>query len=622
MGNQRLVEMRLFNRITIFTKLLLVSCALGLMPIVVLAIAMDTISNINVGHVKLILGIMLIVMTIVVLIVAPLISKSVLETFQVLLEAQRNFSMGKLNCRIDLRGDMDSVRLFRGFNRMADLANLSYQHAINNTTKAVFGEVARQVAHDIRSPLAALNMVVKQNLQGIPEENRIIIRQQIDRIQDIANNLLVKNKNTSPGKIDPTITKAELLSSAIEEIVTEKRLNYRSYLGLIIESDIYDNESYGLFARINLAEFKRVISNLINNAVEAISDYKGKVVIRLESKDDHLTKVIIDDNGHGIPPEIVEKLCRPGISFGKEKNKESGNGLGLYHARTCVESWGGVLNIKSEVNKGTKISLSIPKIDAPKWFAPQVDIASEQVIVVLDDDQGIHHTWDNRFSEIIRHEDLVKIIHLSNPNSFNDWIENEKNNYKNVLYLSDYELLGYDESGLDLIEKYALDNAILVTSHYEDEIIRERCNKLGVKLIPKMLVGFVPIKMIDNGAMITEGGALVIHNYYDAVYVDDDMLLRKCWDITAKKKGINLLTLPTINEFEKHAEKISKESTVIYLDRNLDDDSMKGEEFAKILHERGYKNLNLATGEGPDNFSDLTWLKVCGKEFPQKIPLT
>ena len=76
-----------------------------------------------------------------------------------------------------------------------------------------------QVAHDIRSPLAALNTALK-HLKELPEQERILIRNATRRISDIANNLLGKYKIRG----NENITKAELASSLLDHLTSEKRV--------------------------------------------------------------------------------------------------------------------------------------------------------------------------------------------------------------------------------------------------------------------------------------------------------------------------------------------------------------------------------------------------------------
>jgi signal transduction histidine kinase len=347
---------------------------------------------------------------------------------------------------------------------------------------AAIGQTASQVSHDIRSPLAALNSVVKY-LPELEEEKRLLLRSAIQRIDDIANDLA--DKSLKAKQILQT-QKEEisvcLLSSLMEPIISEKRVQLRPQLNINILSQI-DEKSYGLFAKINSSEFKRVLSNLINNAVESLNS-SGIVTANLLLESQDKIKIQIQDNGKGIPNEIIPKLMQKGASFGKEHEKNSGSGLGLYHAKTNIESWGGDVKIDSEIGKGTTVTIFLPKEEPPDWFVPQIKIKKGQTVVILDDDDSIHQIWNNRLSGL-----SVNLVHYSSPNKIKK--------YENALYLSDYEFLNHDKTGLDVIETLCIQkNSVLVTSYYEESQVRKKCAELGVKLIPKPLAGFVPIEEI------------------------------------------------------------------------------------------------------------------------------
>jgi signal transduction histidine kinase len=166
-----------------------------------------------------------------------------------------------------------------------------------------------------------------------------MIRQAVSRIRDIANNLQKKEGASADGTFGKrTIS---LLSALIERIVTEKRMEFRAKTELEIFMEM-ETAAYGLFAEIDVTEFKRVISNLINNAVQAF-DGPGKVWVSTASHADFAV-ISVHDNGKGIPKDVLPELMVRGATFGKE----GGSGLGLVHARETVESWGGSIEIKSE----------------------------------------------------------------------------------------------------------------------------------------------------------------------------------------------------------------------------------------------------------------------------------
>ncbi len=369
------------------------------------------------------------------------------------------------------------------------------------------GKLAAQLAHDIRSPLAALN-VIEPDLQTLPEDARVLLRSAIGRIRDIANNLLDKDrefhqkanhdsKTTQDAAHDPTqdpaITHAEplsehLLSSLIDPLITEKRMQYRSQMEIEIEANI-DATSYGLFANIQPTEFKRVLSNLINNSVEALEDV-GKISLSL-SGGDHKIQIQIQDNGKGIPPEILEKIGKRGESHGKV----GGSGLGLYHARTSVQSWGGELSIQSN-ERGTTVIITLPSVHPPEWFVSEIKLLPNSTVIILDDDSSIHHIWRARFESLHVNKQGITVHHFSTPEAVQEWFISKPVAASAELYLLDFELLGQTDNGLDLSETLGITKqSILVTSRFEESKIRERCQKLGVKLIPKGLAGFVPIKV-------------------------------------------------------------------------------------------------------------------------------
>ena len=155
-------------------------------------------------------------------------------------------------------------------------------------------DVAAQVAHDIRSPLAALDSVVNR-LGQLPEQERVFMRNAINRIKDIANNLLQKNREMgaksatqNPSSLTATVTAETsatlLLSSLIDPLISEKRMQYRSTLGITIDGRL-DATCYGLFASIQPTEFKRVLSNLINNSVEVLGE-RGTVTVEMTQRED------------------------------------------------------------------------------------------------------------------------------------------------------------------------------------------------------------------------------------------------------------------------------------------------------------------------------------------------
>ncbi|MBI2605816.1 MAG: HAMP domain-containing histidine kinase [Deltaproteobacteria bacterium] len=460
------------------------------------------------------------------------------------------------------------------------------------------GKIAAQVAHDIRSPLAALEAAEPQ-LKSLPEESRILVRSAVGRIRDIANGLL-ETKRQESAKPSP-----QLLSSLIDALISEKRLQYRARLGIEIGARIAP-DAYGLFARVDPVGFKRVLSNLVNNGVEAIEG-TGCVRLELASRNGNAC-VTVSDDGKGIPREVLAKLEVGSVTHGKA----GGSGIGLHHARAAVEAWGGTLRIASQESGGAVVALSIPLTNAPAWFVPRMELTAGTSIAILDDDISIHQIWLGRFESAGARSHGIKFQHFSTAAEFAAELASasRRASFENTFFLVDYELLGEGRSGLDLIESLGIaENSFLVTSRFEEPELRARCERLGVRMIPKAMAAFVPIRITPAA------GSPVAAEKYDAVLIDDEELVHSTWRITADRAGKRVLSCRTLEEFLDRAGDLNR-STPVYVDVSLGRGA-RGEEVSKRVAEAGFTDVYLATGHRAEEFSRLSWLKgVVGKEPP------
>jgi len=448
--------------------------------------------------------------------------------------------------------------------------------------------LANQVAHDIRSPLAALDMVVSE-LTSLTEERRIMIRSSVNRIKDIANSLIAKQDKNQTSNNEVGI---HLTSTLIEEIVTETRNQYRNKTEIMIDFKI-EHDSYGLFGVFDAGQFKRVISNILNNSVEACGQ-NGEIQILL-SLDNGQIKISITDTGKGIPIDIIPKLMEKGYSY----SKPNGSGLGLYHAKNMIESWGGSISLVSTVGK-TEVTIALPKAKQPSWFIGAINLQPEMKVIILDDDSSIHHIWDERLTKF---KDQLEIIHCYSAQEVYAKTKHLNIHEASILYLFDYEIAGTNETGLDLIEKMNIcNNSILITSRYFEPMIQQRCMRISLKLIPKNLAGFTEIKF-------------EIPRKINTILIDDDAITRRMWKSLAERKGVPLKIFKNVDEFEKEINHIDKDSTV-YIDSNLGND-VKGEIYSKKIFDLGIQNIYLTTGHDPSDFENISWLKgVIGKSPP------
>jgi signal transduction histidine kinase len=103
-------------------------------------------------------------------------------------------------------------------------------------------------------------------------------------------------------------------------------------------------------------EFNQVVSNLVQNAIEAVEDGTGRVWLTGRVEGGRLD-LRVRDNGPGIPPEVMGRLFAP---FFTTKGPGRGTGLGLTITRRVVESLHGTLKISSPPGQGAEFAVSLP----------------------------------------------------------------------------------------------------------------------------------------------------------------------------------------------------------------------------------------------------------------------
>ena len=107
--------------------------------------------------------------------------------------------------------------------------------------------------------------------------------------------------------------------------------------------------------RLDADQMKRVLINLVDNAIEAM-ERKGRIVVEVQhSATDRVARIVVADNGPGIPESEREKLFMPYYS-----TKRRGSGLGLAIVRRIIAEHGGSIDVADNVPKGTRFIVELP----------------------------------------------------------------------------------------------------------------------------------------------------------------------------------------------------------------------------------------------------------------------
>ncbi|MFZ9036023.1 MAG: ATP-binding protein [Francisellaceae bacterium] len=314
------------------------------------------------------------------------------------------------------------------------LAQDKLRHTIMESERQKFSlklaDIALQVAHDIRSPLTALDAIVNR-LTKISEDKKTMLISSLERIKDITSSLSLKY-HTDGSPIEYGRPQKKLASMIIESIISEKKLEYGALIGIDICYYI-DDSAHLAFVSIDVGQLKRVLSNLINNAIEAI-ETKGSITITLQA--DTKIRINIKDNGRGMPIEIIDKLGTKGFSH----DKAGGKGLGLHHAMAIIQTAGGQISIESRRGFGSEISIALPLSSPPTWFTRHINFSNYNQAVIVDDCDAV----------LIDNDDMIRTCwHISAEAmghkiktyvSFKAFLQEEKQLHRDTAIYVDFEL--------------------------------------------------------------------------------------------------------------------------------------------------------------------------------------
>lgn len=229
--------------------------------------------------------------------------------------------------------------------------------AVESSRMEAMGKLAKQIAHDIRSPLSALNIALR-NLGGEACEKRQLASRAIERINNIASDLLVTAKK---GDVKAPVKVEVVLSELLENLVAEKRLEYQDDSRVCLE---FTDGPEGLSTSVDAHVLSRILSNVINNSLESYDADAHVCLVQVALKPGDLHHAIeVRDFGRGIPNDVLRKFGKQEISLGK-KGRTSGFGLGMYDAFRAIRDRGGDIQISSCLGVGTKVSIHIPKLDS------------------------------------------------------------------------------------------------------------------------------------------------------------------------------------------------------------------------------------------------------------------
>src|SRR3990167_7035745 len=165
--------------------------------------------------------------------------------------------------------------LKRMTSRLTTELDLSYEKTANLKRDAALYQLAQQVAHDIQSPIAALRILLF-NKEFVSDKKDELIKGALNRICDISDDMLEKNKKTDGDNAIPF----PALSNMIQSLIEEKKIQHTEK-SIEIEFDCCESGDNAIAISVDPTELSRVFSNLMNNAIEACENTCARIRIIL-----------------------------------------------------------------------------------------------------------------------------------------------------------------------------------------------------------------------------------------------------------------------------------------------------------------------------------------------------
>ena len=214
---------------------------------------------------------------------------------------------------------------------------------------AVMGEMAAKIAHEIRNPLASIEIfasLLARELEGSDKgQLAIFISKGVKRLDNLLTNMLVFAR--APRPVAATVDIREIIVEVLQTTTP-------SMAGQVSIRCHYSGDTV-IVADGSL--IRQAVYNLLINALDSVRGKKGRVEItteRIMNGRDTL-KLMVRDNGEGIPEDVMDRIFDPFFT-----TKQHGTGLGLCIVDSIVKSHGGRIWVESDRAGGATFWMEIP----------------------------------------------------------------------------------------------------------------------------------------------------------------------------------------------------------------------------------------------------------------------
>jgi two-component system NtrC family sensor kinase len=234
------------------------------------------------------------------------------------------------------------------------------EQLIQSESLAAIGQLVAGIAHELNNPLASASSLIQTDIELIQEQAE---KRQVDQelLEDLAYSLkeLNKTKEIVKSILDLSRQTQTYLEDVDMNAVIDEALQvlYNQYKSMEVTIERHYDPNLPTIQG-NFSNLGQVLINIVNNALQALPDGKGKISLFTSCHQDTESIVVeCRDDGIGIPPEIMKDIFKP---FFTTKEVGKGTGLGLYVSYEIIKKHAGEIRVSSEKGKGTIFTIILP----------------------------------------------------------------------------------------------------------------------------------------------------------------------------------------------------------------------------------------------------------------------
>ena len=253
-------------------------------------------------------------------------------------------------------------------------------------------------SHDLRQPVQALGLLV-DSLRCDPASRGV--RERVEVINGVVEELSkTLEKLMALAMFDAGTVSVNLESVALDKLFVSLLDEFEPLAlrkGLTLKC-----EFGGLFVHTDATLLRTMMSNLLANAIRYSKHGSVRVAANVTS-DKRTVRIQISDNGVGIATERITDIFEAFVRLGFSETGSEGLGLGLAITRRSADLLGIIIDVQSEVGKGTVFSLSLPQsLIQPATISSLADNPSNLQglrVLIMDDDKTVLSSMAQSFEE-------------------------------------------------------------------------------------------------------------------------------------------------------------------------------------------------------------------------------